>query len=600
MLIWFSFATTCFSSSGMFACAPPSAPSARAVWRWEASPTQAILEQVVGALERLGAVARDLDVHVQREQLEVRLSQVADQRQPHAAPRLLGGQQVRARGLVGSADAPPMSSSHWAESAPKKKFVVVLRHLGRDPERGHGVATAGDVEVVADLREELRARHPDPGARFLDAGGGDPHVVVAGERFLDEVLQDGVLERLPPRQVRERRRLLRRLAAERRDLGHGRTLVVRADRAAGEQRRGDDRAPGRPGPHGRTPPAGGSPSGPAGDRRRRGHRRRRRWRADVRRNRSAHVERDRDDEDRDDGGGEHAADHGRAEDVSRVGAGAGRHHERKHAEDEGEGRHEDRPQADAGARERGVDQGRAALVLDLRELHDQDRVLGREADHHDQADLREHVQLEMGEPERGDGAEDRDGRAEQHAKRQRPAFVQCGQQQEHDEQGEAEDGSRRDALRGHLLLERHAGVVEAHLAGHGLREDLLERLHALAAADAGREDAVDLRRPVLVEAHGELRAVDRFHGDERRQWHRLVARVAHIELRDGIRPRPEIPLGLDVHLPDPPELVEVVHEGAAHERLQRLVDRREIDALLEHLVPVDVGEELGHARAGTW
>ena len=55
---------------------------------------------------------------------------------------------------------------------------------------------------------------------------------------------------------------VRRLAAERRDLGHGRTLVVRADRAAGEQCRGDDRAPGRPGPHGRTPPAGGSPSAP--------------------------------------------------------------------------------------------------------------------------------------------------------------------------------------------------------------------------------------------------------------------------------------------------------------------------------------------------
>ena len=87
---------------------------------------------------------------------------------------------------------PQMSSSHWAESAPKKKFVVVSsRHIGRDPRRGQGVATAGYVEVVADLREELRARHPDLGARFLYAGGGDLHVVVAGERFLDEVLQDG-------------------------------------------------------------------------------------------------------------------------------------------------------------------------------------------------------------------------------------------------------------------------------------------------------------------------------------------------------------------------------------------------------------------------
>ena len=96
MLIWFSFAAIWFSSSGIVASAPPSAPSAREVWSWEATPnSQAILEQVVDALERLRAVARDLELHVEREQLEVRLGQVADQRQPHAAPRLLGGEEVR-------------------------------------------------------------------------------------------------------------------------------------------------------------------------------------------------------------------------------------------------------------------------------------------------------------------------------------------------------------------------------------------------------------------------------------------------------------------------------------------------------------------------
>ena len=74
------------------------------------------------------------------------------------------------------------------------------------------------------------------------------------------------------------------------------------------------------------------------------------------------------------------------------------------------------------------------------------------------------------------------------------------------------------------------------------------------------------------------------------------AGVAHVELADVLGLRAELALGLHVDLPDAPEAVEVVHEGAAHERLQRLVDRREVDALLEHLVPVDVGEELRHAR----
>ena len=172
MLIWFSFATTWFSSSGMFACAPPSAPSARAVWSLEATPEpQAILEQVVGALERLGAVARDLELHVQREQLEVRLSQVADQRQPHAAPRLLGGQQVRARGLVGSADAPPDVQLPLGGERPQEEVRRgVLRHLGRDPGRGQGVATARRRRSCSRSAGRTASAPPRPG-RALPACG---------------------------------------------------------------------------------------------------------------------------------------------------------------------------------------------------------------------------------------------------------------------------------------------------------------------------------------------------------------------------------------------------------------------------------------------
>ena len=53
-------------------------------------------------------------------------------------------------------------------------------------------------------------------------------------------------------------------------------------------------------------------------------------------------------------------------------------------------------------------------------------------------------------------------------------------------------------------------------------------------------------------------------------------------------------LRLDVDLPLPAEAVEVVHEDAAHEALQRLVDVGEVDALLEHFVAVDLDEDLRH------
>jgi hypothetical protein len=51
--------------------------------------------------------------------------------------------------------------------------------------------------------------------------------------------------------------------------------------------------------------------------------------------------------------------------------------------------------------------------------------------------------------------------------------------------------------------------------------------------------------------------------------------------------------GLHVDLPHAAEAVEVVDEDAAHEGLERLVDRFEGDALLEGLVAIDPGEDLG-------
>ena len=58
-------------------------------------------------------------------------------------------------------------------------------------------------------------------------------------------------------------------------------------------------------------------------------------------------------------------------------------------------------------------------------------------------------------------------------------------------------------------------------------------------------------------------------------------------------------LGLQEHLPLPAEAVEVVHVGAAHEGLERRVDRVQVDALLERLVAVDLGEDLRAPTRGT-
>ncbi len=66
--------------------------------------------------------------------------------------------------------------------------------------------------------------------------------------------------------------------------------------------------------------------------------------------------------------------------------------------------------------QRSLEQGCALVVLHLGELDDQNGILGRQADQHDQTDLGVDIVVELAEVERDKGAEDRDGYAQQHAR----------------------------------------------------------------------------------------------------------------------------------------------------------------------------------------
>src|SRR6266576_2917507 len=92
----------------------------------------------------------------------------------------------------------------------------------------------------------------------------------------------------------------------------------------------------------------------------------------------------RDQEDRDARGGDHAADHGRAEDTSRDGAGSGGKPKRQKAEDERKRSHQDRAKTEARAFEGSVEERFAFLVFVLGKFDDKDRVLRCQADEHDQ------------------------------------------------------------------------------------------------------------------------------------------------------------------------------------------------------------------------
>ena len=77
-------------------------------------------------------------------------------------------------------------------------------------------------------------------------------------------------------------------------------------------------------------------------------------------------------------------------------AGAGREPQRHAAEDERERCHQDRAQPQPRSFERGLDEILPCLEARFRELDDQNRVLRRQPDQHDDADLRIHVEVVAG------------------------------------------------------------------------------------------------------------------------------------------------------------------------------------------------------------
>src|SRR4029077_14004310 len=117
----------------------------------------------------------------------------------------------------------------------------------------------------------------------------------------------------------------------------------------------------------------------------------------------------------------------------------------------------------------------------------------------------------------------------------------------------------------------------------------------LVRAVTGRGAAVELRRPVLVVAHGELGSETRLEIYQRRKRRHLPAAVAHIELPHVLQIRPVRRFRLHVHLPCTAEIVEVVDELPSHESLNGFVNIADGDTLLQHFFPVDIHELLRHA-----
>ena len=186
----------------------------------------------------------------------------------------------------------------------------------------------------------------------------------------------------------------------------------------------------------------------------------------------------RDHEDTDERREDHASEHWRADVSTGQLRGACRNDQGKEPEDEGEGRHHHRAEALSRTLGRRFEQGHSGFSLLLRELDDQNSVLGCKADQHDDADLRIKIERQPAKQDCDKRSEDSDRDRKQDRHRNCPALIKRDQEQIGEQEREAEDDT--GLALGALLLERRIRPLSRIALRQGLRGDFFHRLQSLS------------------------------------------------------------------------------------------------------------------------
>ena len=271
------------------------------------------------------------------------------------------------------------------------------------------------------------------------------------------------------------------------------------------------------------------------------------------------AEEDRREEDAEDGHSQHAAEDGDAQGAAHLGPGAPPDQERNHAENEGEGGHDDRPQAEVAGLHGGLAPRCARLALPLGELDDQDCILAGQADQHDEADLREDVDVGLG------GAGNRIVQMAADANRMpraractpkialsrhmgttritasgmRPTFILRGKHEKHRQDGEPENGHRRVARLN--LQVGHVRPFQSHTGQKFLVGKMFHQIDGLPRADSRPGGPIDGGGREHVVAVDDQRAVHLADVGQRAQRHHPAGVVADLQppdLFDAVAERP--------------------------------------------------------------
>ncbi len=207
----------------------------------------------------------------------------------------------------------------------------------------------------------------------------------------------------------------------------------------------------------------------------------------------------------------------------------------------------------------GVAMAEAVLLGLPRELDDQDRVLGRQADQHDKADLRQDIIVHAHQIDAQDRCQQTHRHDQDHRQRQDHAFILRGEQQEDEQHGQPEHIDT--GVTRLLLLEGEIGPFKGHALGQRLGRQARHRLERLARGIAARGVSLQLGRGIEIVAHDAIGTGVVLHRQHRAERHHAPARCARAQLLDIRDLLAERRVGLRGDAPGAAEIVKVIDVG---------------------------------------
>ena len=314
------------------------------------------------------------------------------------------------------------------------------------------------------------------------------------------------------------------------------------------------------------------------------------------------VER-QDEEQAAEGGKGHAADDGDAHAAAGSGAGTAGKGQRQAADDGRKGRHEDWPQAKLGGDDDSFHRVDTLVDTLFGEFDDEDGVLGRQADDHDDANL--HVDavqeaagigVEQGrqladDVFRADSPENPRRYGEQDGERHGPAFIEGSQAEEGEDQGHEQDFRRRTGRR--AFFAALAGPFDGHPRRHDALGRFFGRCHGFTGTVAAGGAALDGDAADAVETGDRRRAGGHGAGQQRIEGNHFPRRRLDGNEIQTVCLRAIRRVGLDDDLVRPAELGEVIDRRTAEIGLERREDVGQFDAQILDFFTV---YRIGHAR----